>query len=79
MLNISLFTEVATAMNVKISDRDDEKHVIGVEAVVHQKRGANGGSDLVKKPNNKNGASNLPGNTLAGITFSVFMLLVLLV
>lgn len=79
---INLFSELATDTHVKLSDRDDQQHnSIGVVAVVHQKKGAYGGSDLMKKPNNKkNGASNLPAvNTLGGITFSVFMMLVLLV
>ncbi|KAL8493089.1 hypothetical protein ACS0TY_024347 [Phlomoides rotata] len=79
---IACHGEVATDMNVKASDKDDQEHSVGVEAVVHERKGAYGGSDLVKKPSNtKSGVSKLPVNTLGagGITFSVFMLLVLLV
>ncbi|KAL8469834.1 hypothetical protein ACS0TY_032621 [Phlomoides rotata] len=53
--------QVATDVNVKASDIDDQEHSIGVEVVVHERKGAYGGSGLVKKPSNaKNGASNLP-------------------
>ncbi|KAL2249589.1 uncharacterized protein LOC105166328 isoform X2 [Sesamum indicum] len=53
----------------------DQRHKItgGVNAVIHEKRGANGGADIVKKPTKtKSAASGLPV-TLGHITFCVFM------
>lgn len=73
--NVS-FSELSTDMNLKPSARDDQEHTStrGVEAVVHDRRGAYGGSDLMKKPaKTRNGASNLPAKTLGRVTFCVCM------